>query len=463
VTVNQPASVTLGSLEQTTIVSRLAALEKVIPESLIQDVLNSCDKTNHPGCYLTHPVMMRTVLAMGLFPHLCIRQVFRQTYRYQPDRKTPVRSALCMARQRLGAEPVRELYQRLVKPLATEQNPGAFYNGMRLVGVDGTVMNVPDREATQHFGRNTGRYGSEGAFPKIRKVSLVELGTHIEFSFVYGGWHDGEKTLATQLFDNLPEDALLLADRGFYSYKSWMGLQEKHHLLMRISSPNLLAPVEFLADGSYLTKIYKNHYDRQKDRKGTLVRVIEYTIEDPQRTGHGETHRLMTTLQDADQYPARELISLYHERWEEELVFGEQKTCQCPRRAEQTTHLRSETVKGITQELYALSLAHFVIRATMLEAAEGVNLDVDRLSFTGCFRILQCRLPEYSSGGQQSLDEWYQNLLREFLEEVIPLRRNRINPRVTKHKQSKWNKWKPEDREQPPLTKTFAESVVMKC
>ena len=105
----------------------------------------------------------------------------------------------------------------------------------------------------------------------------------------------------------------------------------------------------------------------------------------------------MTNLFDHKRFPALELACLYHERWEEELVFDEQKTHQDPRRPAKPTHLRSQTPAGVEQELYALSLGHFVVRALMLEAAQQESLDVDRLSFTGCLQILQARLPECDS------------------------------------------------------------------
>lgn len=82
-----------------------------------------------------------------------------------------------MARQRLGIAPLVELYRLVVKPMATERTIGAFYRGMRKVGIDGTVLDIPDCETHQHFGRSSGSRG-EGAFPQIRKVSVVELGTH---------------------------------------------------------------------------------------------------------------------------------------------------------------------------------------------------------------------------------------------------------------------------------------------
>jgi hypothetical protein len=136
-------------------------------------------------------------------------------------------------------------------------------------------------------------------------------------------------------------------------------------------------PTVRLSDGSYLAKTYPSSYHRDKDRGGVVVRVIEYTLEDPRRKGHGEVHRLLTNLLDAESCPAVEVVCLYHERWEEELVFDEQKTHQDPRRPGKAAHFRSQRPEGVEQEVYALSLAHFVIRALMLEAAGEQQLDVD--------------------------------------------------------------------------------------
>ena len=192
-----------------------------------------------------------------------------------------------------------------------------------------------------------------------------------------------------------------------------------------------------------------------------MVRVIAYTLDDPQRVGHAERHRLITNLLDPEEYPALELICDYHQRWEEELTFDEQKTHHDPRRAEKPANLRSETPAGVRQELYALSLAHFIVRSLMREAAKPLHLDTDRLSFTGCFRVLQCRLPECDSRTPQSLNDWSANLLWELRDEKIEVRRNRINPRVIKRKMSKWPKKRANHRGPPPLTKTFAQSVVI--
>ena len=445
------------------VLDRLAALEKVISPKDIRQALVDTGHVNLRACKLPHEVMMWVVLAMGIFTRLPIRQVFKQARRFRVAEDTPCRSALCVARQRLGVEPVRQLFNRTVRPLATPKTPGAFYCGMRLVAVDGTLEDVPDTLANDAaFGRPTSGKRGDGAFPQLRKLSLVEVGTHIEFALCTGSYRTGERTLFPQLLPHLQPGMLLLCDRGFFSYKLWKSVVSRGvHLLARVCKGMILKRIEQFSDGSYLAKIYANARDRKKDRGGIVVRVIKYTLNDSQRVGHQEEHTLLTDLLDASKYPAWELIPGYHWRWEQELVFAEQKTYQDPPRGSKPTHLRSETPTGVLQEIYALSLAHFVMRSLMFQAAQRARLDTDRLSFTGCLQILQCRMPECDSRTPQSFEAWCAKLLDEMSRERTEPRRNRINPRVIKRKMKNWLKKRPEHRHLPRLKKTFMESVVM--
>lgn len=449
--------------DQGRVCDRLAGLEQIIGSETIRQVLLETNRVNPRACKLTHEVVMWVLLAMGIFTNVPIRQVFKRTRFARAGEKSPCRSSLCHARQRLGVAPVRRLFERTVRPLATPQTPGAFYKGMRLMGIDGVVYNLPDRpEIDATFGRPSGGHRGKGAFPQLRKVSLVELGTHVEVAFVVKPITTGEQAVLPALLKQVPADTLLLWDRGFFSYELWKQLvSQRVHILARVKKNMIFTCIQRLSDGSYLAKIYPKSYDRDKDRNGILVRVLRYKLDDPQRVGHDEEHILITDLLDEQLYPATELIPLYHERWEEELVFDEQKTHQDPRRASKPANLRSETPAGVIQELYALSLAHFTIRAMMFDAATGAGLDPDRLSFTGCFQILQCRLPECRVVSLASLRLWYEALLAEMRDECIEPRRNRINPRVIKQKVSKWKKKRPEHFHPPPLEKTFVESVVM--
>ena len=456
--------------ESGVVLDRLVGLHQFISPDLVRQAVRDTGRRNRGDCRLTHEIMLWVVLAMGVLTDVPIRSVFKHARRLRKGEPSPPRNTLCKARRRLGVAPVRYLFDQLARPLGTPQTPGVFYKGLRLVGLDGTTYDLPDSPANvKAFGRPKGPR-ADAAFPQVRKLSLVELGTHAELALVLKPFWRGETGMVAGLTRHLQPGMLLLWDRNFFSYDLWKSLAQKIHILARVKCSLILEPSEELADGSYLAKIYRNAYDRKKDRNGIVVRVIKYTLDDPQRVGQGEEHTLITTLLDAAEHPALTLILLYHERWEEELTFDEQKTHQDPVRPGKPTNLRSETPQGVVQEIYALSLGHYVTRALMAQAAATEKMDPDWLSFVGCLRILKCRLPECDSRTPQSWQEWYEAVLWEMSCEGVdlqqtptgPQRRNRINPRVVKRKMSNFKKKRPEHYNQPPLSKSFAQTVVMR-
>jgi hypothetical protein len=445
------------------ILDRLQGLAQVIHPDWVRQALHDTGQGNPlPGCCLTPEITCWVVLAMGLFTDLPLEKVFQACRGLRLLEVTPRRSSLCEARKRLGSAPLQTLHRKAVRLLATADTPGAFYQGLRLMALDGTVLDLPDFPANvAAFGRPKGGRG-DGAFPQARKVSLLEVGTHVELDFVLGPCTKGETSLLPGLLHHLGAGMLVLWDRNFFSFPLWKRLLRRGvHILARVKKNLVLRPLRQLPDGSYLAKIYRDDHDRRRDRRGIRVRVLRYTLDDPQRVGHAEEHRLLTSLLDAEAQPARELIVLYHERWEIELVYDEQKTHQDPPRATKPAHLRSQTPEGIKQEMYALSLGHFVTRALMAQAAARRGLDPDRLSFLGCLQSLRNRLPECVALTGAAVGRWYEGLMWELGRQVLPPRANRVNPRVVKRKMSKFKKKRPEHRPVPPLKKTFIESVVM--
>src|SRR5213080_3753529 len=150
------------------ILDRLTGLEQIIPPEAVRQALEATGRTNQRRCQLTHEVVCWVVLAMGLLTELPIRQVFKHARRLRFGEATPHRSSLCVARQRLGVAPVRHLFHQVVRPLARPETPGAFYRGFRLVGLDGTVLDVSDSDANAAvFARPWAGRRGEGAFPRI--------------------------------------------------------------------------------------------------------------------------------------------------------------------------------------------------------------------------------------------------------------------------------------------------------
>ena len=295
-----------------------------------------------------------------------------------------------------------------------------------------------------------------GAFPQVRVLSLCEAGTHVLWRSLIKPHRRGEIPMAHHLARFLEKNMLLLWDRNFLSGRL---VQEVHrrgaHLLVRVKTGLIFEPLRELHDGSFLAKLYPSAHHRERDEQGLLVRIIEYTFDDSGRPGSGEKHRLLTTLRDASRHPAKRLITLYHERWEEELTFDELKTHQC----EQAV-LRSQTPAGVVQEIYGLLLGHFVIRKLISDAADQSGCAPRDLSFTNTLKILRCRLPE-APRNAIGLRKWHDDLLDEVSQERLEPRRNRINPRVIKRKMSHWPKKRTQHTKYPQPTTTFRSSLVM--
>jgi hypothetical protein len=437
---------------------RVRALERIIPPQLVQEVL---EQTGHAHRHYTVlPAWFVTwfVIALGLFSRDSYRHVFKHLQRFRPG-GTPGRNTLVEARRGLGVAPLRLLAQKVVRLLATPDTPGAFYKGMRLMALDGFVLDVPDTPTNDRaFGRPcTGR--APGAFPQVRVLALCEAGTHVLYRWLLKPYRRNEVSMAPYVLRWLQEGMLLLWDRAFLSYKNVQQvLAQRAQLLARAKCNLVFEPTEVLPDGSYLAKMYPSAKHRKRDQGGIVVRVLEYALDDPGRPSKEKRHRLVTTLLDAAEYPAEELIVLYHQRWEQELAIDELKTHQRERPV-----LRSQTPAGVVQEVEGLLLAHYVVRALMFEAAEWQGLDPRRLSFVGALKVLRCRLPEAprDPADEAGRQRWWEELLWEVGEEQLPPRRNRVNPRVIKRKMSNWPKKRAQHRRPPQPTKPFRDSIVI--
>jgi len=121
----------------------------------------------------------------------------------------------------LGLEPLRQLNDEVVKPVAVAATQGAWYSQWRLVSLDGSTMDVADEQANDEaFGRPGASRGSS-AYPQFRFVSLVQSGTHVLFGTRMASYATGENTLAKDVLRALDSGMLCLADRGFFGYAMW--------------------------------------------------------------------------------------------------------------------------------------------------------------------------------------------------------------------------------------------------
>jgi hypothetical protein len=193
------------------------------------------------------------------------------------------------------------------------------------------------------------------------------------------------------LLDLLEPGLLLVWDRGFFSYDLIRRLLSTGvPLLAGVQTRLRRTPLRRLADGSCLAKLYPAAAARWRDRDGLVVRVIEYTHDDPNRPGCGQRHRRIPDVLNPADLPAAEAARVYPQRWEEELALDEIKTHLSGREVP----IRSKTPAGVVQEVCGLVLAHYVIRRVMQDAAMTGCIEPDRLSFSNALRMVPCHLAE---------------------------------------------------------------------
>jgi hypothetical protein len=385
----------------------LDALRLALPDQALDDVILASGAQEQRRRLLPARLVVALVIAMGLWARDGLRDVLanlvaglrEQDPSTWADWHLPAKSALTQARQRLGPRPLVLLFRRLAGPAATPATPGAFLFGLRLMAIDGTTLDVPDTPENAHcFGRpSTSRGLGVGAFPQLRIVWLVEAGTHLLCDAVLRPYFRGEAPAARQLLRSVGSGMLLMWDRGLHSYAMIGDTRGRGaEFLGRVGKALVLAPDQILTDSTFLARVYPSPKARRHQQDAILVRVIEYRIDDPARPGHGQRHRLLTSLLEPDRYPAAVLAAAYHERWEVESTADEVKTHQADRRP--APPVRSRRPREVVQEVYGLLLAHLAVRLTMAEAAAVAGVDPDALSFTGTLRILRRAVSQFQRG-----------------------------------------------------------------
>jgi hypothetical protein len=386
----------------------LGVLAEVVPRDVIEDVLSETGRRERRSRLLPAHVMMRFCQAMCLFFDDDYEEVMRKLVgslksmgSWRDDWRVPSTSAITQARQRLGADPLRLLFERVAVPVAGVGTKGAWLASRRLMAIDGFMLDVPDTPENEgEFGRLSNG-AKQSALPQVLVVALGECGSHAIVSAALDGCRFGEQKLAAGLLSAVEPDMLVTADRNFYSYKLWSRFRESGaDLLWRMKSNIDLPIVRWLPDGSYLSLIFDPKNSRrlrdrliEKARTGEsvnpeqaqLVRIVEYDIPDREGNGKGELFCLMSSILDPAEATAVELAAAYHERWEFEGLIDEIKTHQRgPARV-----LRSRSPEMVRQEIWSLLLTHYGVRSLICRAADEADVDPDRLSFMRSLRVIR--------------------------------------------------------------------------
>jgi hypothetical protein len=318
------------------------------------------------------------IIGIGLFANRSILEVSEHLNLVVPGVPRVAPSSVSDARYRLGHEPMKWLFQKVATAWSCSPGLGG-YHGLALFGVDGTHLRVPDSDDNyERFGKLGGRGGSgDAGYPQLRLCTLLSLDTRLIVGARFGPFIRSEQDLATELWPSLPDRSLTILDRGFVNYRVFAKLVSSgtdRHVMVRMRDNMKYERLELLPDGTELALLRPstNVLAEEPDVAPSLtVRIVHYQHPD------GKASRLCVTLLDPALYPAKELVELYHERWELEIAYDEMKTHMLHRKES----MRSQKPDGVEQEVWGLLLAYNLVRREMLLVAAKCKVPPKQISF----------------------------------------------------------------------------------
>jgi hypothetical protein len=410
----------------------LGELTWQVPFDLVDAVLEETGAQERRLRVLPSRVGVYFVLSLGLFPLLGYQMVWQKLTAALGGQGLPCPSAKALRdlRRRIGAAPVKALFEVLAGPVAQPCTPGVRFGRFRTVAFDGcTSIKAPDTPRNRAWlGKMKAALGVTG-YPAVELMTLVETGTRALIGAVFGPPATGETDYAGRLLHLLTRDMLVLTDRGFDAAAFLQAIAAtKARFLTRLTRTRKLPVLARLEDGTFLSRI------------GTLtVRVIdaEITVHCADGTRWCGRYRLATTLRNPRRYPAPALIRLYHERWEHEVAYLALRHTLLTGRV-----LRSKDPAGLDQEIWALLATYQALRRAMVTAAETVpGTDPDRASFT---IALQTAIDTVTTAdGIIPGTTGHGRIGRAVLDGLLAPRRPRVSVRKVKSPLSRWNKADP--------------------
>jgi hypothetical protein len=409
----------------------LGELTQVLDFDLVDAVAAETGTVQQRVRLLPTRVVIYFVLALALFEPCSYRRVWaKMTAGLRVLTLTaPTVSALVRARRRVGPKPFRALFTAVAGCVGRPSTPGVFWRGLRTVAIDATTLHVPDSPAITAGYRKRSTNKLTYGYPLLRLSVLVECGTRAILAAVFGPEADGETTHAGQLLHALDARMLVLADAG---YDSWELLRDiattNAQFLCRSGARRTPLILTTLSDGSYLSVL---GYGRLK------VRIIEawVTITWADGTTTHEQWRLITSLLDHHRYPAEELVTLYHRRWQAETTYLSIKSSILDGRV-----LRSHHPTDIDQEVYALLTVYQTIIRIAVDATDTrPDTRPDRISFTVALHTAADQVTAAVGIIIPAGDRLIGVIGQAVLDELLPTPRHRSKARTRKNPVSKYS------------------------
>jgi hypothetical protein len=380
-------------------------LEELLGRDVIERALEEAPGAHRYDSALNAKMTLVCVLVGCLFPGEGYDRVLARAFglpglRFRPG-KVPTASALSQARERLGEHAVRRLFEIDAGTGDAELGLTALWHGLEVTAIDGTTMELDRNDVlASEFGSS-----SEAGRPLLRIVGHVRVATRRWIAAEPGSYHQGENELAGRLLGSFRGGMVNLADRGFPSMERYLAAAGTGaDLVWRWKNGKSSLPartLEVLPDGSELVVMRESDgmlaRRRQASRNhaaprlpDTIARLVTFTIltQTPGGRRKATRVRVLTTLLDHEEFPAREIAELYAQRWQIEIAFLHLNATVRGSRRE----LRGQSPALARQEAWGLLLIHNITATAVARAAVQAGTDPKLIPFAPALAIIRDRV-----------------------------------------------------------------------
>lgn len=321
-------------------------------------------------------------------------------------------SAYCQARSRLPLAVLRALLRRVVAACEPLADTVGLWRGHRAWLVDGTGVSMPDTPDLQRaFGQPTNQAAGCG-FPVARVLALFHAGTGLLQQILIAPLCSHEMSRVALLHPELRADDVLVGDRAFgtFAHLALLAGRGPHGVFRMVqrrvvdftpdrpdpprwSTPKLtgrsrsrwvraLGLTDQVVEWNkpYVRPAWMEAEEYASLPVALALRECRYRVARP--GFRVRTITPVTTLLDADAYPAGELAALYFRRWEVETDLAHLKTTL----GMDVLHCRTEA--GVLKELTTYAIVYNLARVVMLEASRRQGVPLARISFVDALRWL---------------------------------------------------------------------------
>lgn len=415
----------------------LSSVAEHLPQEWIEEALAATGTATLRRRRLPAEQVVWLVLGMALFRNRSIVEIVDKLDLALPTARSGVvaRSAVPQARARLGPEPMAWLFERCARKWAHESARRAAWRGLALYAVDGTLLRVPDTDDNRaHFGNAEGLRGPSG-YPMTRVVCLMAVRSHLLAAARFGPYREAEQIMAAEMWSEIPDDSLTILDRNFVSPLRLLPIEtggSRRHWLTRAKSRLKWTVVEQFGPGDFLVSMNTSSDALEKNpslSETWTARAIEY-----QRKGF-PPQVLLTSLRDPAAFPASEIVTLYHDRWEIELGYDELKTEVLDREEA----IRSKSPSAVKQELWGILLAYNLVRLEMERVADEAGVEPTRISFVTAYHLICDEWLWSAVASPGAIPRHLKELRASLARLVLPPRRERTYPRAVKVKLSPYS------------------------